>query len=267
MIGRRIEIAFIQLQRFEDVLVDIDFVVVARQELDHPAQEDDAGVGVAPFGARLEFDLGVGKHGYELLPAPGFVRLPRLVLPGPGRGSKTGAVSEEMLDRDLAHVAEWIIDLAKLGDVFDDRVVQGQEAPVTQLHDGDPGQRLRNRGPVVDGAFVCGNVPLFIGEPERDLVHDLVVVEEENRAADDTRVGQALFIEGVEFVARFLQFFRRGGRTGSRQRCEAQSSQAEDKESRGDVSFVHWTSRGRPQLMMSYRKKNANFCEHLHYHI
>ncbi|KIU01354.1 hypothetical protein QU38_02075 [Staphylococcus aureus] len=54
-IGRgTVEIARSHVERAQDVLVDIDFEILAREALDHLAEIDDARVGIAEPAARFE---------------------------------------------------------------------------------------------------------------------------------------------------------------------------------------------------------------------
>src|SRR6185503_14312996 len=80
--------------------------------------------------------------------------------------------------------------------VLDRRVVERQPAAIAQLHDGDAGERLRNRGPVEDRVFVDAAPGVAVLIALERLVHDAAVLDEHQAAADDARRLHALMVEG-----------------------------------------------------------------------
>ena len=82
--AKKFKIAFVHLQRLEDILVDIDLVIVGGQQLSHPPERDNSWIRIAVTASRFEKDLGVGQHGRQLGPELRFVRLPFLsIFPNP----------------------------------------------------------------------------------------------------------------------------------------------------------------------------------------
>ena len=148
--------------------------------------EDDARIRVAEFAAGFKQNFRVRQHRHQLFPMLRLVRLPVFVAaPGPGRRAKTRRMRHQMFERDLAHIAVRVMDGAECREVFDDRVVEFEKAAITQLHNGNAGEGLRDRSPVIDGAFVNRLLFLLIGEAEEFLRDDLAVLKEHKAAADD----------------------------------------------------------------------------------
>ncbi len=77
------------------------------------------------------------------------------------------------------------VDLAQLRQVGDDPVIERKEAAVPELHDGDGGERLGDRRPVVDGALVDGLAQLGIGEPSQVPGRLPAVLHQDCAGADD----------------------------------------------------------------------------------
>src|SRR5262249_32102838 len=98
--------------------------------------------------------------------------------------------------RHLRDIAVRVVHEAQLRHVLHRRVVQREVSAVAKLHDRDAGQRLRDRGPVIDRLLVDG-------APGREILIALegamnrgAAADEHQTAADDAGVLDALVIEG-----------------------------------------------------------------------
>ena len=192
VVGGGVEIAGVHPEGFEDVFVDIDFVVVVGDDFDDAADEEEAEVGVAVAGAGLEFDVEVVEDGFELLPAgPGLV---------PGEGDDEGGVLEaggvghEHFEGDGVGVVIGVVDVFEGGDVFDDGVVEAEFAFLLELHGGDAGEGFGDGAPAVDGVFIGGGLVLFVGQAEMGFEDGLVGPEDDQGAADDVMIGHEFLV-------------------------------------------------------------------------
>ena len=201
---RAVEIAGMHAERPEDVLVDIDLEILAGQPLDHLPQIDDAGIGIAVARARREQHLRIRQHRFELRPGRGLERLPFLVAPGPRPVPEAGAVAHQLPQRDCVRVAERIVDPGEFRDVTDDRIVERQQAAIAKLHDRDPGHRLGDRRPMIDGPFVDRHMRVrillaqMIGDDGAAVANDVEAAPGDARpihlgAVERAKVAQRLF--------------------------------------------------------------------------
>src|SRR5204863_7100704 len=66
VVRRRVEVTSVHFERFQDVLVDVNFVIVSAQFFDYFSQENNSRIRITEFAPRLEQDLSERKHRYEL---------------------------------------------------------------------------------------------------------------------------------------------------------------------------------------------------------
>jgi len=193
----------VHLERLEDVLVDVDFEVVAAESFDDLAEEDVAEVGITPAAAGRESDVGVGKHGGNLAPLGGLEGLPVAVggvvaVPRPGGVAEAGAVGEQMANGDGVNGTVSRVHLAQLGDVLHGRIVEGEQAAVAQLENGDGGHGLGDGGPVVGGVGVDGARGLLLRLAVEDLGCGRGAAHKGEAAADNTVAGEHGFKAGLK---------------------------------------------------------------------
>src|SRR5258705_9933901 len=138
MIRRRIKIARVHLERFQNVLVDVDFVVVSTKLFNYPAKKNYCRVRVAELAAGLEQNFGERKHRDELGIFGWLERLPVLTLvPRPGWISETGRVRHQMTDRYVVHRPELVVNIAKLRQEFRNAIIQLQKSAIAKRHEPD----------------------------------------------------------------------------------------------------------------------------------
>jgi hypothetical protein len=216
-------------ERLQDVLVDIDLEILARETLDDLTQIDDARIGVGEAAAGLELDLGIGKHRRQLGPASGLERLPVLVAPGPCPPSKAGAVAHQVAKGDRVRIAERVVDLGKLRNVFNDRIVELEQAAVAKLQDRDPGHRLGDRRPVIDGLRVHRDMGVGILLAEMIGGGDAAVANEVEAASGDARAPHLGAVELAKVAQRRLE----GALAG-------QGGSGGEEEEDGGEPMLHW---------------------------
>src|SRR5678810_961637 len=76
VVRRRSEVAPPQLERREDVLLDVVFPRVAANLLDDAREIDETGIRVAVARARTKLELLIRHHRHELVPRRRLERLP-----------------------------------------------------------------------------------------------------------------------------------------------------------------------------------------------
>jgi hypothetical protein len=78
---------------------------------------------------------------------------------------------------------ERVSHLPQLGQVLHRRVVEGEQAAVAELQDGDPGEGFRDRGPVEDRVGGDGHAQVAVGEAVDGLVGQAPPANEREAAA------------------------------------------------------------------------------------
>jgi hypothetical protein len=142
-------------------------------------------------------------------------------------------VREQVTDGDVVDGAVGVMDLAEFGDVADGGVIEGEQATVAQLEDGDGGEGLGNGGPVVGRGGVDGLMGVLAGFAVKELQGFVVGVDECECAAYD-----AVTIEGgVEAGVECVDLRERRSGDGK--------SQQEDREGARRVHVAHHTFRER----------------------
>ena len=123
--------------------------------------------------------------------------MPRLVAtPRPRAGTQSRAVRHQAPDGHLSDVAERIVDLAQFRHVLDGRIIEREPPPVAQLQDGDAGQRLGDRCPVIDRLVVHGPFRREILVADVVLCVDLAAFDEQEAAADDADLLDSSSVQG-----------------------------------------------------------------------
>src|SRR5215470_15518813 len=100
-VRRRAEVASVESERREDVLLHVRVPRIAGDLLDHPREVDEAGIRVAVPRSRLEAELLVRHHRNELIPRRGLERLPWLAVSvRPRWVLETSGVRQQHAQRD-----------------------------------------------------------------------------------------------------------------------------------------------------------------------
>ncbi len=182
---RSAEVAVLQTERHEDVLVDIPVPGVAGELLDDAAEVDVGGIRVAELLARRERQLLVRHHRHQLRPLGRLERLPRLtVAVGPGGTLKPRRVVEQHANRDLVNPAVRIVHAPQLRNVAGDLVLQRQPPFVPQLQNGNGREHLGDRAPVEDRVVIHEPFRRSIAVPGIVLGDHLPVAHVEDAGAD-----------------------------------------------------------------------------------
>ena len=240
-------------ERGPDVLLYVDGPRIAAQRLDHARQIDEGRVAVAEPGARAEAELLVRHHRDELIPARGLERLPGTALAvGPGGVLEARAVGEEHAEGDVVDGAEPVVHLPELGHVPHDGVVEREAAPITQLQDGDGGERLGDGGPVVHrvlrGCARDPQVATAIGVTRQHAAG----TEDHHTSADDA-IRPGIAVERRSEGGPPGRRPREGGRAGLRGRAACARERDRGGENAGRAEGPKHAPRGPPRLRRGRR--------------
>ena len=127
MIRSGVEVTLIHLERFQDVLIDINLVIVERQAFNYLPEKNYSQIRITETASRFEKNFRKRQHRFDLRV---FLRLERLpvfpVFVRKSRITKTRAVIHQLANRDFAHFAVRIMHGFELGQIFCDRIVQFQ---------------------------------------------------------------------------------------------------------------------------------------------
>ena len=201
IVRRRTEVTMREIERREDVLLDVRLPGVAAQLLDDTREIDESGIRVRVTRTRPEVQLLIWHHRDELIPRRRLERLPRLtVRVRPGRVLKAGRVRHQHAQRNAVDHAVRIVHLSELGHVTSDRLIEREAATIVQLHDRDRRERLGDRAPVEDRACVDALLRRSIGPAVIVAVDDATVAHDEHAGAYDT-VAVGVGIEQSEKAA------------------------------------------------------------------
>jgi hypothetical protein len=96
-------------------------------------------------------------------------------------------MGHQLPDRNRLRVPERVMHPGQLRHVTDDRIVQFQQAPIAQLHDRDPGHRLGDRRPVIDGSGVHRDMGIGVLLAQMIGDYGAAAAHHVEAAADDAR--------------------------------------------------------------------------------
>jgi hypothetical protein len=201
-----VEVAARHAERTQHVLLHVDLVLVAAQRLDGAAEEDDAGVAVAPLRTRRELDRRVRQHRHQLAPLRRLVRMPVLVAaPRPGRRAEPRRMRHQVPQRDGRHRPERIAHGAQFGHEVDHRLLELQLAAVAQLHHREAGERLGAARPVEVGVAVDATAGPAVGMAVAGEELDVLALHGQQRRADDAGLRAFGVERGLDLGPRGLE--------------------------------------------------------------
>ena len=108
-------------------------------------------------------------------------------------------MAQQVPDRHVLDCPEAVTHFAQLGNVLDDGIVEGEQSAIAQLHDGDRGKGLGDRGPMEDRVRVYRAGGLDVGQTVEVSSQHRVSSKDHQSAPHDPLGFEGSFVEGPGF--------------------------------------------------------------------